>query len=204
MQDARLCRAMRGDLERPNLPQLAWGRDARAASLTEVYEHAVGLAVAAERWYASKRPAKRAAGRTLRVGTVVLGAIAAVIPILSEITAAHGDPGIAPGWAAVSLAIAAAFISLDRFFGFSSGWMRFMEAELQLTRLRHTFEYAWNDLRATSQDPPDDAELAAYLKLAEEFVLAVDGIVAQETAGWITEFRGGLAHTEQGLRESRP
>lgn len=112
--------------------------------------------------------------------------------------------GIAPGWAAVSLAIAAAFISLDRFFGFSSGWMRFMEAELQLTRLRHTFEYAWNDLRATSQDPPDDAELAAYLKLAEEFVLAVDGIVAQETAGWITEFRGGLAHTEQGLRESRP
>ena len=195
---------MTGDLERPNLPQLAWDRDARAASLTQVFEHAVGLAVTAEQWYAGKRPAKRTAGRILRVATVILGAIAAVIPILSEITTTNGKPAVAPGWAAVSLAVAAALITLDRFFGFSSGWMRFMEAELQLTRLRHTFEYAWNSLRATSQDPPDDAQLTVYLKLAEDFVLDVDRIVAAETTAWVTEFRGGLERTEQGLRDSRP
>jgi hypothetical protein len=195
---------MTGDLERPNLPQLAWDRDARAASMTAVFEHAVGLAIAAEQWYARKRPAKRTAGRILRVATVILGAIAAIIPIISEITTTNGKPAVAPGWAAVSLAVAAAFISLDRFFGFSSGWMRFMKAELQLTRLRHIFEYAWNNLRATSEDPPDDTQLTAYLKLAENFVLAVDGIVAEETSAWITEFRGGIERTEQGLRDSRP
>jgi hypothetical protein len=193
-----------GDLERPNLPQLGWDRDSRAASLTTVFEHAVGLSVKAEEWYAVKRPAKRAAGRMLRVATVILGAIAAVIPILSEITTTNGKPAVAPGWAAVSLAVAAALITLDRFFGFSSGWMRFMQAEMQLTRIRHTFEYVWNSLRSSSQDPPDDAQLKAYLKLAEDFVIAVDRIVAAETTAWIKEFRGGLERTEHGLRDSRP
>jgi hypothetical protein len=195
---------MSRDLDRPILEQLVWRPDTRSVSVEVLFEHAVGLAVAAEEWYARKRPPKRAAGRSLRVATVVLGAIGAVLPILSEITTKNGKPAIAPGWAAVALALAAALITLDRFFGFSSGWMRFMDAELQVTRLRHQFEYDWNTQRAASQEPPTDDELRAYIALAQDFVLGVDRIVAAETAAWIVDFRGGLERIEQGLRGVQP
>ena len=95
-------------------------------------------------------------------------------------------------------------MTLDHFFGFSGAWMRYMTAELAITRLRHQFEYAWNARRATAADPPADADVKDLLGLARDLVLAVDGVVTEETAGWATEIRQGLARTEQGLRGSPP
>jgi len=77
---------------------------ARSASLSAVFEHAVGLAASAEEWCARKRPSKRRAARNLRVAAVLLGTVAAIPPILSEITAEDAVPAIAPGLAAVALA----------------------------------------------------------------------------------------------------
>lgn len=77
---------------------------------------------------------------------LLLGLVAAVLPVISELTITAGKPAVAPGWAAVALAGAAACVGLDRYLGFSSGWMRFMTAEQQLARQRQAFEYAWNEL----------------------------------------------------------
>jgi hypothetical protein len=186
------------DLKRSDLDELDWSSPQRSAALSTVFAHAVGLASNAEAWYARKRPAKRYWGRALRVGALLLGTAAAVLPILAEISTTNGKPAIPPGWSAVALALAAALIALDRYFGFSNGWMRFMEAELRVTRLRHDFEYEWNAQRSLA-DPPGSAEIAALLELARELVLAVDDIVAEETSGWITEFRGSLERAEKGL-----
>lgn len=187
------------DLERPDLAALDWSAPQRAESLSVVFNHAVGLSRNAEAWYARKRPAKRRCGRALRVGAVVLGSVAAVLPILAEIWTTNSKPAIAPGWATVALAAAATLIALDHYFGFSSGWMRFMGAELRVTRLRHDFEYSWNAYRANSANPPTAAEVAALLELAHSVVLAVDDVVAEETGSWVVEFRGSLARTEEAL-----
>jgi len=194
-----------GDLARPDLDELNWSAEQRSQSLSVVFEHAVGLATGAEEWYAAKRRAKRRWGRALRVGAIVLGAVAAVLPILSQIYTNDDKPAIAPGWAAVALAAAVALVGLDRYFGFSTGWMRFMAAELRITRLRHDFEYAWQSGRAAATAPTSDNEVAALLARAREFVLAVDDVIADETGTWITEFRTSLERAEQGLaRSDRP
>jgi hypothetical protein len=187
------------DLPRPGLPQLDWSAKARGASLTEVFEHASGLARTAEGWYAAKRPAKKAWGRALRVGAILLGAAAAILPIVGQITTTDGTPSIAPGWAAVALTVAATLIALDHYFGFSSSWTRFMASELRVTRLRHDFDYAWNALRANAADPPDDAQVDALIELARTLVLAVDDLILDETGSWVTEFRGTLERAEQAL-----
>ncbi len=69
----------------------------------------------------------------LRVSAIACGAVAAILPILSQIYTTDDKAAIAPGWAAVALAGAAALVGLDRYFGFSSGWTRFMAAELRIT-----------------------------------------------------------------------
>jgi hypothetical protein len=192
----------RGDLERPDLEELDWSAPHLSESLSRVFRHAVGLARSAEDWYARKRRAKSTWGRTLRVGAIVLGAVAAVLPILAEIFTDDGEPAIAPGWAAVALAVAAALIALDRYFGFSAGWMRFMAAELAITRLRHDFEYAWQAERATAGEAPSTSETAALLALAHKFVIAVDDAIANETGAWIAEFRTNLQQVEQAVERS--
>jgi len=189
----------RGDLEHPDLEELDWTPDRRDDSLSVVYQHAVGLATRAEQWYASKRPPKKHWGRGLRVGAIALGSLAAVLPILGEIFADGEAPALAPGWAAVALLGAAALIGLDRYFGFSAGWMRFMTAELTITRLRHDFEYQWQVVRATIGSVPSDADVIALLERAREMVLAVDDVINGETGAWIAEFRSTLETTGQSL-----
>lgn len=191
-----------GDLERPDLDELEWSPEHRAESLSHVFGHAVGLATAAEEWYAGKRRPKRRWGRVLRVGAIVLGAAAAVLPILAQISSNDDRPSIAPGWAAVALASAAALVALDRYLGFSTAWMRFMTAELQITRLRHDFEYAWQVGRVGAPASPSDDEVAALLARARDFVLAVDDVMADEIAAWVAEFRTSLERADQSLRES--
>jgi len=191
------------DAARADLDELEWSPEQAQRSLAAVREHALGLAAEAEAWYAGRRGRKRLWGRALRVGAIVLGAIAAVLPVLSEIYTTDGEPAIAPGWATVFLAAAAALVALDRYFGFSSGWMRFMSAEIRLTRLRHEFEYGWQAERAAAGGRPSTEQVAALLARAKAFVLAVDDVVADETSGWITEFRTSLETAEQGLERSR-
>lgn len=190
------------DLERPDLAELDWSAQQRRASLSAVYDHAVGLTNSAEGWYARKRPSKKRWGRALRVCALLLGAAAVVLPILAEMSTTDGKPSIAPGWSAVALAAAATLVTLDHYFGFSSAWMRFMAAELRLTHLRHDFQYAWNAQRAAMADPPADGDVATLLALAKSLAIGVNDIVAQETDHWVMDFRGSLERTEQALGAS--
>lgn len=180
-----------------DLGKLDWTPGDEAASLRTVYDYAVALAEEGEKWYDRRRKGKRYAGRILRVLALVLGAVAVVLPILAQIYTHDGKPPFSVAWASVALALAAALVALDRYFGFSSGWMRFVEAELQIKRLRHAFEHDWEIARASSAAVPE------LLKLTRQFVLAVDDVVAAETAAWTTEFRSSLATAEQSLEKAQ-
>jgi hypothetical protein len=201
--DVKIRQPVSDDLDTPELGELQWGAASRAASLSAVYAHAVAVSTAAQKWYASKRPSKRAWGRALRVAAILLGTAAAVLPIVSQITATSGKAAIAPGWSAVAVAAALASVALDRYFGFSSGWMRFMAADQRLVRQRSDFEYAWNQIRAAVNDPPADDDVRRLLELAHANVLAVQDIIASETADWLTDFRGALSEAEQSLMAPR-
>lgn len=189
-------------ITRPDLKELDWSAAHRAESLSAVYAHSTGYGTATESWYAEKRRPKRVLGRLLRAGAIVLGAVAAILPILGQIDTHDGKPSIPPAWASVALAAAAAFVALDRFFGFSTGWMRFMDAELHVTRLRHDFEYAWQEAYAKLADPPSEQDVAALLERARRFVRAVDDVIENETKSWIKEFQTDLAGGTQTGQKS--
>ena len=113
-------------------------------------------------------PAEAAVGTLVRVAALLLGAIAALLPILSEIFVAEDDtPVFAPGWASVALAIAAALVAIDRYLGASSAWMRYMTAQMQIARYRARTSSTRGTSRAhVRRDPPSVAEVEAMLTLA--------------------------------------
>ena len=147
--------ATMADLTRADLPQLDWSPSARVASLATVYAHAVSTATASEAWYAAHRGSKRLAGRALRVLALLLGrGRGGAADPLADLHRRERQPQVEPAWASVALAIAAGLVALDRYFGASDAWMRFMTAEMQIARLRQDFEYEWNIARAKAGDPP--------------------------------------------------
>lgn len=176
------------DLRRTDLPDLDWSRPAQA--LEAIYDYALDHAKDAEQWYAEKRRPKRIGGQVLRIAAIVLLGVAALIPILSEVLTDEGNPAIAPAWASAALVLAALLVALDRYFGFSTGWTRFMAAELQIGRLRRDFEFEWHELEAAATGSGEAAK--EQLELAHRFVAAVDQVVADETSVWSDEFRATL------------
>jgi len=90
---------------------------------------------------------------------ILLTAAAGVFPIAVQIwTTSEGKPVIAPAWASVLVAGAVLFIAIDRFFGFSSAWMRFITAELTIKQARDAFEFDWQAANASfgGKPPTDD------------------------------------------------
>lgn len=181
------------DLKKAELPQLDWGDP--SGSLSLVYRHVVAHARDAEDWYTRKRRSKKAGGQALRVASIMLVGLAGLLPILAEIYTHDGIPVIAPGWASVALVLAATLVAFDRYFGLSTGWTRFMKAELRIAALRHDFEFEWQRARASVGDDP-----ARMLELAQRFVLAVDEAVIEETGTWASDFRESLDGVDSELK----
>lgn len=176
---------------------LDWSQDNRSGALGQLFKRALVYAQEIEDWYTRKRRIRRRWGRRLRVTAIMLGSIAALLPVLSEIYTRDGQPVIAPAWATVALILAATVVGLDRFFGFSTGWMRFMAAELKLARNRHEFEGEWAALHASSEGPASDEELDSLLECARKLVREMDEIVLDETGIWTAEFQSALDRAEQ-------
>jgi len=183
------------DLSRADLPKLNWSNPPSALPL--VYDYVVSQAKNAEEWYAKKRRPKKRGGQILRITSIFLVGVAALIPILSEVITDEEKAVIPAAWASAALIAAATLVALDRYFGFSTGWTRFMSADLEIGRLRRRFEFRWNELDALGQE----GNPIAQLQLARELIEAVDQVVALETSNWTDEFRTALDNANKELSQ---
>ena len=109
------------------------------AALTQLYRYAEGRAIEATDWYLQDKRGKRIWSRGLRLLAIVLVTAGGLQPLLDA--AAPGPSRTA--WGYVLLALAAACIGLDRFFGISSGWMRSMTTAQALERRLEQLQYDW-------------------------------------------------------------
>src|SRR5262249_40799967 len=96
--------------------------------------------------------------------------------------------------------LAAALLGLDKAFGYSSGWTRYVLTATAMTKLLHEFRMDWLAQSAASAVPPAPEQQSALIQRAKEFVSAIQGMVAQETKDWATEFQSNMAQMEKDLK----
>jgi conflict system pore-forming effector with SLATT domain len=131
------------DLTPNEFPKLAWQPGALAKPLDLLFDCVVKEASNSIEWYKIKRKPKQIGGQILRVGAIIVAAVAGLVPVVGEIFQDNGKPRIAPGWATVALAIAGLLVLLDRFWGFTSAWVRFMLSEQELGDALRKFQFDW-------------------------------------------------------------
>jgi hypothetical protein len=197
----RVPRATGGDLRPANLQALSWEPQQCAESLGAIFQFATGEAQAAISWYLHAKRSKKLFARSIRAGAILAGATAGVIPIVTQIYTLNGAPLIAPATASVLLAIAATLVVLDRFFGFSSSWMRFIAAEIRIRKVLQEFQMEWEMERASwIGNAPTADQVQRMLARCKAFVSEVNAIVNEETSTWIEEFQRALVQIDEAAR----
>ena len=177
----RLLAASRGDWADPE------------TVLVDLYRQAEDKAIEAIGWYLREKSSKKRASRYLRAAAIVFASAGGVFPLLA-LAAPDASPSAA--WGYVLLALAAACVAFDRFFGVSSGWMRYMLTAQRLQGRLELFQYDWTSVCADAASGGGALTVADRLGLLKAFTAAVGDLVMRETVEWEREFRSNLSRLE--------
>jgi hypothetical protein len=181
--------------------------------LQEVYEALVTKAESAMAWYETRQRSKRRAARYIRTAAILLGALTAIIPSiiamfpdrvsffgLSDFPVIRLNPiatitGVAAGTA----------ILFDRFYGFSSSWIRFITTYQEIENNLEEFRIGWRKqvMKLNSNNPATDEQIIAVYDFLAAFLKAVNDSVRNETMGWVNEFKGALGDIEKNVDAQR-
>lgn len=182
---------------------LDWTPERSAESLREVFDYAMNLSEEAVNWYIRAKNGKRYFARAFRVLAILLGAAGALLPIIGEMLADEkGRSAIPAGWTAILLGTVGALLLLDRFFGFSTGWMRYMTTELHIRQIAQEFQLDWETERALWQgSAPTGEQVVQMLARCKAFVTQVNGIVREETNAWAREFESAIRQLDDAAKD---
>ncbi len=187
----------RKDLISHGFPRnLDWHTDQRWESLTLLYDFVAQECGNAIQWYYASKRIKSRIGYFLRAGSILAIAIAGVIPIIGEIYEwPDGSPLLSPAWATVALAIAALCVALDRFGGYTSGWVRYVRTAQRLTVLQADFRLSWEEYRLRCPHLSAE-ETSEGILLCLHFLRNINLEIQNETNAWAQEFQQALLEVD--------
>jgi hypothetical protein len=127
------------------MDQLSWQTETDTEkSINMIYQYAEAKSTQTINWYLGHKKQKAVCSRVLRFGAIVLTTLGGIAPVVSSIGWLGPRPNEIMGKAGyLLLATAAACVGLDKFFGISSGWMRYISAALSLQKAQSEFRLDW-------------------------------------------------------------
>ena len=166
------------DLGVPVLPLMSWTPESSRTNVDRLYEWVEHLAVDAIDWYMTEKKRKARWSRRLRALAAILATAGGAVPVAAL---AAGRPA-AGNWGFLLLALAAGCIGYDRFFGYSSAWLRYLAAATALRARLVDFQLSWAARAATQGDAaPGPDRVAELVGAVRGFAAEVNEIVQSET-----------------------
>jgi hypothetical protein len=179
---------------------LAWKCDDINGSLVAVCAYADQVGREAVERYWKNIWWKRLFSRWIQFLALALAAGGGIYPIIATIfkpRQASPDSGLVTS---VLVGLAAALLGLDKAFGFSSGWARFVLTACTIQKTIVEFHLDWMSLIAARCAMPSPDRTMALIQRAKDFVSTVEGLVLQETKNWVSEFQTNMSQLEKDVK----
>lgn len=202
---------LRGRLsKRTSLPPLefpVWDPTKTKESLQAVFLVTLKQGEVAIEWYQDNIKSKRVWSQLLRSLAIILASVGALLPLVVAAASRFAESDtrlralVDAQWGYIAFATAAACVAADKFYGFSTGWIRFMKTQLALERALSALRYDWIALvaKVAGQEPSSD-QIQVMLQRLKDFVVLVRGQVEQETDAWVLEFQSNLADLANAVK----
>jgi len=154
---------------RPEEPdRIEWDSTDPAKSLKAIRDDVEVEGQKAIDWYWRAKRWKRIPSQWIQFSALLLAAAAGIVPIIVQLvknarptTPINFDSG---PLASLFVGIAAALLGLDKAFGYSSGWTRYVLTATSMTKLLHEFRMDWVALSAAAGKPPSAEQQAAMIQ----------------------------------------
>jgi hypothetical protein len=188
-----------------------WAETPALEGLAKLRDRAERQALDAVDWYYEKKKSKNFFSQWLRfwaIGLTVLGGLVPVLSAAGIVEAVLRYSGSAANLQVVELrfnqlgyvliGLAAGCVAFDRFFGFSTNWMRYIGAAMRIETARVRFAFEWEHLVAPLKGKePGEEDVRELLESIAKFSLAIREAIEQETGAWISEFQTNLAQLDK-------
>lgn len=171
--------------------------------IEKYYLQTISEAEAILSWYPKKRISFRMYSQLIRLGTVVLAGLGGIMPLLELAFQGNEDMRLV-NYGYVAFSVAASLFLLDKYFGFSTGWMRFMLAEVEIKKVISEKKNEWIYYQITYRGKElTKEEIRTILDFNNSLSNAVNNLVIKETKEWINEFKSTYKSLEELTNSGR-
>lgn len=176
------------------LEDLPWDEANLSPSIARMYEHVQGKTVEAIAWYMNRKRWRGMLSQGLRFGAILFASVGSLVPLLQAADLWPKGANQMGQLGYVGFALAAGCVALDRFFGLSTAWMRYITSAFTLQRALAEFQLDWAILQVKLGGRPPTREQAEQMLIRlKDFRSAVLQVIERETQSWVAEFQSNLA-----------
>jgi hypothetical protein len=186
------------------LHNLPWKDSDVENSLVELRRYVESEAQRQIDWYYAKKARKARVSIVLRFTAIVLFVLGGLVPIIKATLPADviaklpfdfGQAGY------LLIGVAAGCVGLDRFFGYSTGWIRYITTGMSIEKSLEEYRMEWaRNIAKLRGAPPNEEQLDQLIQICQTFSLAIKSQVEQETKAWVAEFQSNLTQLEKDLQ----
>lgn len=181
---------------------LTWKAGETRDSLVQLLRYVEQEATDAIAWYWRNKVWKSRCSRFIQIAAIVLTALAGIFPVIAYLLKELKWPYPSESglWSSLFVGAAAALIGIDRTFGLSSGWTRYVLTASSIRKLLEEFRFDCALLQCNFGQNETADEIRGIIQRAKDFRLAVENAVYQETQDWATEFQNSVAQLEKDVK----
>ncbi len=170
-------------------------------------------------WYLKRKNWRKYLSLIMRFFAVVCAIVGGLIPLLMPIVTKDSvivkylngffpnmDPLVLGQIGYIFLALAAAFMTIDRIFDLSTGWMRSMNTAISLQALLAQFQMDWQISwhKKAKEDQASDSDMhEKMLQSLKFFCLRFIREIAGETETWEKKLKESLQEAEDKLNKAK-
>jgi hypothetical protein len=191
-----------GNLHSADPGSVTWQPGDPNTSLARLVTYVEIEADQAIRWYWRNKRWKSRCSRLIQISALLMTALAGLFPVAAYLLKEMKWPYPSESglWSSLFVGVAAALIGLDRTFGLSSGWTRYVLTATSIRKLLSEFRMDCALLLCKMGQNTTLDGIASVVQRAKDFRLAVETAVLQETKDWATEFQNSVAQLDKEVK----
>lgn len=154
-------------------------------------------------WYWRSIKSKKRSSLIARSFAVFFLIIGTVLPILSAVLETAEAKLALTQLGLAMLVIAGLLTAVDKIFGWSGGWMRYIQTVTSMENLIKVYQMEWDKYIISTTKPLEKEDVISLLNLSSGLMNELIKLLSEETNKWVVEFNASISLLESTIKAQR-